>query len=509
MKLAHAVYKHFEPKKPQAHVVLIVLAPLVLSLLLIPQFNGIIVAFCYTSSIYILTLVTSTVAYRLSPFHPLAKYPGPILCKVSKLYHVTVAFNGKQHGHYRDLHRRYGDIVRTVWDGQFPYQKQHRTMVGIRNPQAHANVRRIWARGFAPEAMRGYQPILHNRIAQLLNHLGERAGEVVNLGKWISWFAYDVMNDMAFGDDVATMQTQDSGGLYEVIEETAPIGIIMAHLPWFSELLITIPSLIKKGKAFRNSCRTRVIKRLEKGSDTRDLIYHLVDEGGQKGTALPVEQIVSDAALMVVAGADTVAPALSSLFYFLLSNPTAYSRLQSEIESSGLAEEDLNIAHLEYLNAVINETLRVIPPILSGTSRSPLIGSGGVRLGEHFIPEGTTVGLHTLTMHRDARNFHLPEMFLPERWLSEEKQLALEPIHFKDRDRVVHNTAAYLPFSTGPADCVGKRFALQEIRAVVFAVLKRFTLRLEEGYDRSRWERDLLDFFVLTKGKLPVILTPK
>ena len=84
-----------------------------------------------TYSIFYTTLVSSVVFYRLSPFHPLAEYPGPVLAKISKLWFVSVrgsvfecsglmlrlskaylGWKGKQHVHYRNLHKKYGDVVR-------------------------------------------------------------------------------------------------------------------------------------------------------------------------------------------------------------------------------------------------------------------------------------------------------------------------------------------------------------------------------------------------------------
>jgi len=63
------------------------------------------------TSHYVLILVYATI-YRLSPFHPLAKYPGPIKNKLSKLTMSYISSTGKQHTYYRSLHKRYGDIVR-------------------------------------------------------------------------------------------------------------------------------------------------------------------------------------------------------------------------------------------------------------------------------------------------------------------------------------------------------------------------------------------------------------
>ncbi|KAG6853238.1 hypothetical protein C0991_005825 [Blastosporella zonata] len=397
-----------------------------------------------------------------------------------------------------------------VWDGQFADQIEHRTLVGIRDPRVHARIRRLWARGFTPEAVQSYQSILDKRVGQLVELLTARAGQTVDIAKWISWFAYDVMNDMAFGDEVEMMQTQDGLGLWQVMEDSHPSGLFLGHLPWLASLAQEIPTIAGKVNAFREHSRLRVLRRLRAGPTHKDLFYHLMDESRIDSTPPAFEQVVSDAPLVIAAGADTVSTVITNVFYFLVCNPIAYARVQNEIDASRLSSEDVNgLAKLQYLNAAINETLRLIPAVLSGTSRSPLMGSGGFMLGPHYIPEGTSTGIHTYTMQRDPRYFFMSERYLPERWLPAERQIELEPEIFKHRERVIHNVNAFLPFSYGPADCVGKRFAMQELRAVTCAVLQHFTLQFAKGYDKASWESDLCDFFVLKKPTLPIVFTPR
>ncbi|KAG6915541.1 hypothetical protein DXG01_011006 [Tephrocybe rancida] len=385
------------------------------------------------------------------------------------------------------------------WDGQFGDQIEHRTLVGIRDPLVHAGIRRLWVRGFTPEAMRAYHLILDKRVEQLVEILNARTGQIIDLAKWISWFA--------FGDDVEMMKSQDGLGLWS--STLSRLGLFMGHLPWLAALIQEIPSIANKVNEFRAHSRRRVLKRLGTGSSCKDLFYHLMDEGGVDSMAPAIEQVVSDASLVIVAGSDTVSPVLTSVLHFLMCNPVAYARVQTELDAS-LSSADVNeLAQLQYFNAVINETLRLIPAVLSGTSRSPLVGSGGFVLGSHYIPEGTTTGIHTYTMQRDPRNFSLPEKYLPERWLPAEQQIQLEPELFLDRNRVVHNVKAFVPFSYGPADCVGKRFAMQELRAAICAILQKFTLRFADGYDKASWEAELCDYFVLKKPRMSVILTPR
>ena len=61
---------------------------------------------------YLTTLATSIILYRLSPFHPLAKYPGPAYLKVSKVFGAIAAGKGDYHRVLRQLHDQYGPVVR-------------------------------------------------------------------------------------------------------------------------------------------------------------------------------------------------------------------------------------------------------------------------------------------------------------------------------------------------------------------------------------------------------------
>ena len=68
----------------------------------------------------------------------------------------------------------------------------------------------------------------------------------------------------------------------------------------------------------------------------------------------------------------------------------------------------------------------------------------------------------------------------------------------------VHNQAAFIPFSHGPYNCVGKNLALLEMKMVICHLLQNFDIRFDERWNTDDWERDMLDVFVMKKGKLPV-----
>jgi hypothetical protein len=58
------------------------------------------------------SILASIVVYRLSPWHPLASYPGPLICKLTKFHIAFMSLGGKQYMYYARLHEKYGDAVR-------------------------------------------------------------------------------------------------------------------------------------------------------------------------------------------------------------------------------------------------------------------------------------------------------------------------------------------------------------------------------------------------------------
>lgn len=77
----------------------------------------------------------------------------------------------------------------TDWDGQFAQQTQHRSIVGLRSPQDHVRLRRLWSRAFTPEALRHYHTMLERRVTELLEALRQRKGMPLDIAVWFERFS--------------------------------------------------------------------------------------------------------------------------------------------------------------------------------------------------------------------------------------------------------------------------------------------------------------------------------
>nr|BAL05148.1 cytochrome P450 [Phanerodontia chrysosporium] len=525
----HAIFKRWEIKHILVVSTLLLFLPAALSTLLIPHlgsFKGIAAGF----SVYFITLLSSITLYRISPFHPLAHYPGPLLPKISKIYHIAKVSSGKQHLYLQELHNQYGDIVRfgpnevsirdascimpvlgaqgmpkgPMWQGRHFWTEVH-TLIGFRGPKAHQRRRRPWNRAFNTAAMKEYTPLMQNRVRELGDALVARQGQVVDLAEWIGFFTYDFMGDMVFGG--WTNMVREGGDrerLWEVVKSGLKIEFIYDNIPWLSYYTRNIPGA---GNAeLRAMAIGQTEKRYSRTSTSKDLFYYLGNEDGAEKEDPPKHTVVVDGGLALVAGSDTTSSVLSSIFYCLLRHPDTYDRLQAEVDKFYPPGEDsLDPSHLSdmnYLEAVISEGLRLFPAVPSGSQRAPEIGTGGKLVGPYYIPEGTQTRIHFWSVHRDPRYFSRPEAFWPDRWLIAEGLQA----HAAGDEPFVHNPNAWTPFSFGPSNCVGKNLALQEMRMLLVHLMHRLTVRLADGWDPAQYERDMEDRFVFSIGRLPVVV---
>lgn len=144
---------------------------------------------------------------------------------------------------------------------------------------------------------------------------------------------------------------------------------------------------------------------------------------------------------------------------------------------------------LPHLNALINETLRIHPPVPSGGYRQT--PSEGLTIAGQYIPGHTTIVAPRYTIGRLESCFTQADQFVPERWYS--------------RPEMVKNKAAFAPFSQGRYSCVGKQLALAELRFVTALLVGKYYVRFAPGEDGGRVERDMKDQFTAAPGRLRLV----
>ena len=212
------------------------------------------------------------------------------------------------------------------------------------------------------------------------------------------------------------------------------------------------------------------------------------------GQTLPSPAVADNVLTFLAAGHETTANALSWVLYLLALFPEAEDRVLSEMDTcfkSGPATP-AHFAAMTFTRAVINESLRLYPPV-------PFIGREALHDDEvagNFIESGTQIVISPWIVHRHRGLWAQPEAFLPERFLpSEDLSAAGEAM---ERGR-------FIPFGLGPRVCIGQGFAIQEIFVVLAKILPAFQFKLVDAnavFPQSR-------ITLRPVGGIPMIVTPR
>lgn len=183
---------------------------------------------------------------------------------------------------------------------------------------------------------------------------------------------------------------------------------------------------------------------------------------------LTQEEASGEALLQVVAGSDTSAGTIRSMMLNLLTNPTSYSKLRAEIEH-GIATgkisspiTDAEAKALPYLQAIIKEALRIMPPASGAFFKT--VPPAGDMIDGKFIPGGTQIGSSPLGIHCSKKIFGPDaDLFRPERWTEASP----------DKFAYMANTVDLI-FHYGKYQCLGKSVALMEFNKLFVELLRKF-----------------------------------
>ncbi|XP_068208781.1 cytochrome P450 3A6-like [Palaemon carinicauda] len=183
-----------------------------------------------------------------------------------------------------------------------------------------------------------------------------------------------------------------------------------------------------------------------------------------KKPKLTADEVAGNAFLLLLAGYETTSAALAFTSYLLAKNPHVQQRLYEEISEHVKTEDDLTydmVGHLQYLEMVINESLRCYPPAGNVVTRE--VDKDFEYRGLKF-PAKSYVLLPIAYMHYNQELWDDPTTFDPERF-------------HPDRKKDIH-PAAFMPFGLGPRQCMGTRFAMMEVKLAVSRLVMRFQLEV-------------------------------
>lgn len=338
----------------------------------------------------------------------------------------------------------------------------------------------------------------------------------VNLSEMIVGLTNDVISRAALGRKYSR---EEEAGVHDTLKEfTALMGSysIGEFIPWFGLVVDTVRGLNAR---VRNNSRQvdcfleRVLDEhlLHANNDTGefsnfvDVLLALSDDaddhaaGNISLTRDNIKAIILD---MFLGGTDTTSTAIEWTMSELIRNPEAMRRLQQEVRSAvgckgKVTEEDLE--KMDYLKAVIKETLRLHPPIPLLVPRETI---EQVELRGYEIPAGTQVMVNAWTIGRDPASWDRPGEFFPERFMSSTSASA--GVDFRGKDFQL------ITFGSGRRGCPGLGFAIAMIQVTLARLLCHFDWELPDGMRGEELDMsEIQDVTVHRKLDLVLVARPR
>lgn len=337
--------------------------------------------------------------------------------------------------------------------------------------EEHQRMRRFFAHGFSEKALRDQEPIMNKYFNLFIRRLHENCAKAVDINKWYDLLSFDVMSDLAFGESFGGLENSKlhpwTKSMQAMLRAIPVLGITQKYYPLDRILLLIAKPFLRESELkFYNFVERQVMKRLKLQTPRPDFLVY-AQESLNTPESLTFQEICENAGLLMVGGAESTPSALAGVTYLLLCNPTCLAILTSCLRTTFQSVDEINsvTVNIDYLLAVLNEALRLYPPVPSIFSR--VTPPEGCFIAGRYVPGNTSVSVSQRGINRSASNFVRPNEFAPQRWTGDAE--------FRDDQLKVVQ-----PFSVGPRNCIGRNLAFFEMKLVLAKLLYSFDLELCE-----------------------------
>ncbi|KAI8911896.1 cytochrome P450 [Gorgonomyces haynaldii] len=232
----------------------------------------------------------------------------------------------------------------------------------------------------------------------------------------------------------------------------------------------------------------------------------------EKQQVLTNDELISNMYLLMLAGHETTAGSLTFTLGYLAFHPEALQRLREEIDHV-LKKGPMQMKHMEqllFLHACMNETLRLMPPVIA----IPKYTHTEQRLGELIIPPKCMIDIHVMGINSNPETYDHPEKYDPSRWFVNPEHAksvtalstAIDALNENETasDALFKPSPGFIPFSFGPRACMGKKFAHVEFFVLLATIVQNFDWKPAPGYKISDLED--VTYFLTTRSRHPVLL---
>ncbi|XP_065885820.1 cytochrome P450 4F6-like isoform X2 [Dysidea avara] len=343
--------------------------------------------------------------------------------------------------------------------------------------------RKMLTPAFHFDMLKQYIPVYNEVSHKLLDIWGEYAdrGESIEITKYLVSYTLDVLLRCVYSTNSNCLENKDMTPFLKGNRELARLFIKRIYNP----LLIYDWIYFKTadGRKFLHHCEVVqkysedvILERREELLKTssglrqkrkyQDLLDILLSTRDENGEGLTDTEIREETVTFMTAGHDTNASALGWTLYCLAMYKEHQELCREEIREvlTGRDTDDIiweDLSKLSYVTMCIKEAMRLYPiaPYVAKLSSEDIMANG------QKIPKGTWLGVGIHAMQRDPSVWNDPERF--------------DPLRFNTENSKKMDPFTFLAFSAGPRNCIGQRFAMQEMKVTVAHVVNRFLLEVD------------------------------
>ncbi|CAN8101611.1 unnamed protein product [Discula destructiva] len=432
-------------------------------------------------------------------FHPLAGYPGPKLDACTRLPNSIGRVLGTRWLWLQQAHEKYGPVVRSapnelsyiderVWSDVYANKRGRPEMPkGGYQPapgleslfdhpshEEHIRIRKAVRNGFTEKAVREQELPVRRYVDLLMDQLRKcaKSGQPTDIAMWVHLIAYDIVADLATGEDFKGVENGEphrwigiganTAAAFTVFQESGRIWLLSKILPYIPSLQSAVALRMQHKQTLNNALEKRRLGEKAEPDFMTHAVHHLNQPGG-----ITLGELQRSFEIITTAASDTAATCIIAAVYYLSQNPRVYEKLKAEIRGTFASEAAINIEavrDLPYLLAVLKESLRIHPPVPGNHSR--IVSGEGAEIVGKWVPPGTLVSFPHWAGYHSKLNWNRPDDFVPERWMGDPEF---------DSD----NRACFHPFSHGPRECLGQNVANGETRIILSRFVYNFDMELE------------------------------
>lgn len=326
--------------------------------------------------------------------------------------------------------------------------------------------RKLMQPPFTPRGVGHFAAGMSGAIERLTERLSDsqRSGQVQDVQLGMTRLALDVISQAMFGTFLDEGVGEVASSFAYILEYVSARSISLVDVPLF------VPTQANRRfrhaqKQVREFLDQLISERKSHRAGRDDLLTRLLDAADEdSGKGMSEQQLRDEVVTLFFAGHETTAQALTWVWVALAQNPDKRRLLEVELDRvlGGRNPELADVHQLHYTRAVVDEVLRLYPPVWIFVRQSKQAD----QLRSYTVDKGSMILLSPYLVQRDRRHFASPLSFEPERFLPDAPAVA---------------PYTYFPFGAGPRVCIGNNFALLEMVLTVATVAQHFHLEPAEA----------------------------